>query len=127
MSNDKIARKLLDGSSCTNCQHYDQVLFKCKILHPIKVKYPKDVEIFKNGMLVFQGEDANHSDVFVIGDEVHFKQVYISLVEFDQITIYSRGIDEDGKYDTEIHNIVHRYKNMPEGSICEDHFKMGGV
>lgn len=123
-SHAKLAKNLLQGSSCNDCL-YNKASY-CSLFEPIKVKYPNDVQLFINGMIAFNGFVANQNRYIMTDDKIYVNQAFIELTVGDQIVIYSRGTDQDGNYECQVIATTHETKTFPSESICDNWIKKKG-
>ena len=127
MKDEQLAKHLLSGASCGGCKFNSAGM--CSLFKPVKIKYPDDFQVFIAGMLMFDGLYSGASQILLIGDEIHINQTVIgsvnnstffSLAGGETVQIYSRGIDETGKYECQKISILFTSRPFPEENFCKD-------
>jgi len=127
MKDEQLAKHLLSGASCGGCKFNIGGL--CSLFKPVKIKYPDDFQVFVNGLLMFDGLYSGINQILLIGDEIHINQVItgsannstlFQLNGGETIQIYSRGIDENGKYECQKISTLFVYTAFPVENFCKD-------
>lgn len=126
MQDEQLAKHLLSGATCSGCKFNSAGM--CSLFEPIKIKYTDDFQVFINGMLMFDGFYSGSNQIVLIDNKIHINQMAIgsannsssfNLVGGDLIQIFSRGINEDGKYECQRFSTIFSYKQFPIENFCK--------
>ena len=120
MSDAKFAKILLQGHNCNDCYYNENR--NCLLVEPVKVKYPKDVQVFFDGML--KNEGPPNVAYVLVGNEVRINQKpnnggTVQLNYINELNIFSRGLDKNGGYECQKIKVDTQLNTIPQDNVCE--------